>query len=139
MERQIKFRAWDMVAELMIYSDQQYGLYFFEFYDGELGCFYINEKSYSNSIDEPPEPHCDKLNNLMQFTGLHDKDGREIYEGDICENCDWESGTNAYNYIIEVVKYDEDTASFYGWNYNRGGMSCKVIGNIFEHPELKEG
>lgn len=73
---------------------------------------------------------------LMQYTGLKDKNGKEIYEGDICKNGDYESDAHAYNYRIEEVVYNEKEASFSGWNFNEDGMTCEVIGNIYENPEL---
>jgi hypothetical protein len=70
---------------------------------------------------------------IEQFTGLHDKRGKEIYEGDIIE----------YNKNIFVVifKYGAFGYKYFGdfhWlvNYNKDDL--EVIGNIHENPELLE-
>jgi uncharacterized phage protein (TIGR01671 family) len=73
---------------------------------------------------------------LLQYTGLKDKNGVEIYEGDICRNGDWVSDAHTYDYREEEVIYNENEASFSGWNYNEDGMTCEVIGNIYENKEL---
>ena len=74
-----------------------------------------------------------------QFTGLHDKNGKEIYEGDITDD--------GYN-NIGVVKYGNYNCSccegVYGWYVDGGDIrsaECflKVIGNIYENPELLKG
>ena len=73
---------------------------------------------------------------IMQYTGLKDKNGVEIYEGDIIRHLD-------RNYS---VVYDEATASFIlkeandeGWCLGGSGWrEVEVIGNIFENPELLE-
>lgn len=85
-------------------------------------------------VRENPEAY-----HLMQFTGLLDKNGTEIYEGDILNQEDgW----------YRVIEWDEGAAGFIGvaiekdvyekyWN-NLGEMdlSAEVIGNIYENPEL---
>lgn len=77
---------------------------------------------------------------VMQYTGLKDKNGREIYEGDIVE---YENGNAGYgrprheeisrDVIPNLCNHDEyfDDSSWWqtGW----------VIGNVYEHPELLKG
>jgi len=72
---------------------------------------------------------------LMQFTGLHDKNGREIYEGDVVR------GTFGGNYIVEIGKISGggmDTGVIgFGWVMDdQDPEECEVIGNIYEHKEL---
>ena len=69
------------------------------------------------------------------FIGQTDKNGDEIYEGDICENGDWCQDANAYDYRTEEVVYDNNDAMFIGWNPCCDGMTCKIIGSIHD----KEG
>lgn len=67
---------------------------------------------------------------IMQFTGLHDKNGNEIYEGDIIRRLH-----PAYsNEKVETVKWT-NTFSKCGWNI-ASGKNLEVIGNIYENPEL---
>lgn len=114
MNRKIKFRAWD--------KERKEWLSYFELgKNGAITCYEINETQ--NLI-------------IQQYTGLLDKNGKEIYEGDICKNGDWEENANAYNYRIEVVEYIDKEACFRGWNFNIDGMTCEVIGNIYENSDL---
>lgn len=77
---------------------------------------------------------------LMQSTGLVDKEGTEVFEGDILHH----QIQTEYTFI---VKYDEDKGRWYGDGISRTYRIditkeflpyYKVIGNIYENPELLE-
>lgn len=83
---------------------------------------------------------------LMQSTGLKDKNGKEIFEGDIVK---YKSGCNTY---AEEVAYDKNFAVFGVMGANTDIIftfeelfedisikSLEVIGNIYDNPELLEG
>ena len=75
----------------------------------------------------------------MQYTGLKDKNGKEIYEGDIIEhNCVMDQYTGRLH--IETVLFKN--GEFIGakpWEYFDFNDEIKIIGNIYENPELLEG
>lgn len=73
---------------------------------------------------------------LMQYTGLKDKNGKEIYEGDILST----SGKLTEKFPIEIV-WDQANAWYTGRRHNGHEASIwpdsrEVIGNIYENPEL---
>lgn len=79
-----------------------------------------------------------------QYTGLHDKNGREIYEGDIVnvhrvvlspgDKIGWVEYTAQYGYSI---RFGDRRCRQSDWA-NDDGANYEVIGNIFDNPELME-
>lgn len=124
--REIKFRAWDA-------RDQKMTTLI------DLGC---NEEYGTAWLNPGIKALSDNGLNLMQYTGLKDKNGVEIYEGDILKEDEyggyWNPGGETH-----VVEYRE--GGFYPFlDYPIYAQdlpipgSTEVIGNIHENPELLE-
>lgn len=138
--RKAKFRAWDSEADIMVYSDHRtrklYDVYYgFEMNEnGSLECRWEGDFSESHVLDGGT------LDNIMQFTGLKDKNGKEIYEGDVLRDSE----------SIVIVKFvdgefsvDYRTMGGKWRNYGSlfdylGDYEGEVIGNIHDNPDLLE-
>ena|ERR1700685_151618 len=74
---------------------------------------------------------------VMQSTGLNDKDGKEIYEGDILKSC--YNGNHSVVFRRGAFRIEHTAECCKPW---RGGLLCEVdntdivIGNIYQNPEL---
>lgn len=128
--REIKFRAWDVLNGEMIYSDKEEDDYGFRLDNGVV-------KSYIEcvTVDVCGDEYIDYdyIENIMQYTGLKDKNGVEIYEGDIIQTKDfYECGELIFKGKKQIVKNIDcylETNLFID-------ISGEVIGNICENKYL---
>jgi uncharacterized phage protein (TIGR01671 family) len=120
--RDIKFRAWEKSLKQIIQVDN---------IDFEMKL--INTESAWRMFDEIE---------LMQYTGLKDKNDKEIYEGDIVYAC-WYSYEEPLDDITGEVVYSEGKCAFEIWgeeikkmqelnNQGAYAFEIEVIGNIYD-------
>ena len=124
-----EFRAWTEEGEVMYYD-------VYPFKDGTLLLSY-------DGIAFDEVPASDFI--LMQSTGLKDKNGKEIYEGDIVRyECCFESYVEEVIYDDKhcnfgTIDKDEKTFSFDALISDFDVDCFEVVGNKYENPELLEG
>ena len=130
MRREIKFRVWDDInkkfislKERCIYYDiqlQQYGVW----------------NSYGNVTGLI----------IQQYTGLLDKNNREIYEGDILATLSsdnkylsevvWVNGDGRWGFKSINLIHPERSGKTISYNLTYGCSQWRIVGNIYENPEL---
>ena len=105
---------------------------------------YLSSEKYINSPELEGEFLIDPKT-VCQYTGLTDKNGRKIFEGDIVRYTDEVIGKEK----VDEVKYNETHSAFCRLHKGKMGLQylfideciankCEVIGNIFDNPELLE-
>ena len=139
MNRPIKFRVWDKITNRYL---QELGIYYWhipysldgEEITGEANLFGLSELLRHNNFV------------AQQYTGLTDKNGKEIYEGDIVKYKTWtgshDGTTEEHQTQVQFKdgayypRYidDECEDSWYSFKV----YDLEVVGNIFETPHLDE-
>jgi len=130
MNRVLKFRACIPVKDA---GERDYHS------DGKAKMFYQDDqylqsflrRAYMEDCGREHESYISEGFTLLQFTGLTDKNGREIYESDIVR---YKGG------LLRLVEFgtfkDSGVLQYVGWNIDVPSSDYEVIGNGYENPEL---
>ena len=124
MQREIKFRAWDNFFKQMYYFDFENNI---EVRSGHL--WIVHEEGAVSSKSPSIK--------IMQYTGLKDRNDKEIYEGDLVAVADYPNWEGLYKII-----WDEENSMYMIEDaYGDREKLCEfeeylVKGNIYENPEL---
>jgi hypothetical protein len=111
MEREIKFRAYYQKI-----TDNKWVI------EGEYTLKDLTDKGIQ--FDQMRIKWC-------QYTGLKDKNGKEIYEGDLLQR-----EGHDYNHLVKWWDYSAGFNMAWVSDSLRVGMEIEIIGNIYENPEL---
>lgn len=156
MSREIKFRAWDTKYNQILYGGESWKRYP-KWYNVDFitnkGVVIWN-KLANDASQNAFECQQIKMNIeivIMQFTGLLDKNGKEIYEGDVIgydresNDRDWSYGGKTYfpvewDYLraMFIVVFDPNLKAPYSLYdaLRKENIKYKIFGNIYENPEL---
>jgi len=140
--KELKFRAWH--KKLKCWGKSCIGIDFdkLEATFG-LGVRYLY--FHNKEIDELPtalaSEKVDILNAqdkviIVRYTGLKDKNGKKIYEGDIVRYSDRYTAVVVWKHAGFELDFIEKTESLITWYYLPNGDVLEVLGNIYENPEL---
>lgn len=126
--RETKFRAWNKLKKIMVYEDEDNSSVYLDGWcasDVQV----LNQTLNSKFVKDIYE--------FMQYTGLKDKNGKEIYEGDIVKFKMYDGEYENYKIVFRNAEFEainEDDTNFIStdiWN-----VYGEVIGNIYDNPEL---
>lgn len=132
--REIKFRAWDKSQKIMHFD--------FQFWkSGDKGndwiMFISDKQRYSDGVNNP---YFRQQLKIMQFTGLLDKNGKEIFEGDIVQV------TESLKVVFEWLPVHAafmtrrlNTKHMYIDGVIENWPHYEILGNIYKNPELLKG
>jgi uncharacterized phage protein (TIGR01671 family) len=123
--REVKFRAWNTKTNKMISSEKLYSMSAFALEKGLPQDKFIvlpNEEAYP----------------LMQYTGLKDKNGKDIFEGDIVSDVDYEESVIIGNIVFKAGAFYIEWKNFPDSLLFLSEGTCEVIGNIYQNKELFE-
>ena len=119
--RQFKFRVWDKNHKEFLIREL----------DPKYGWVYSRQSTLRcSNLEFLIENTKDYI--VSQFTGLVDKNKKEIFEGDIIEGI---IPNDTKINMREVVKWREEYTGYYPWVIS-SPREVKIIGNIFENPDL---
>jgi uncharacterized phage protein (TIGR01671 family) len=126
--RELKFRAWDNLKKEWLKRK----VYHFNphFNEEGIGEFRLSQHAEGFTI--------------QQYTGLKDKNGKEIYEGDICNagivigDVNYSIGGFylASNPLMEYFKGYPDNMNVLSPDWDYSWIDVEVIGNVMQNPEL---
>src|SRR5258708_30441723 len=112
--REIKFRAWNTDKQTMHTVTKLYA-----------------PNGVCNTMELDGEGAYGDLFPLMQFTGLHDKNGKEIYERDIVKGCPVENGEETL-----TVEWRDGGMRLGYYTDALAGTELEIIGNIYKNTYL---
>jgi uncharacterized phage protein (TIGR01671 family) len=135
--RELKFRAWNKENSEMLYdvNVSWNGKVFREVATKSKNSVVVNKDGHKSEYYEDWDRFVTFNYPVMQFVGLQDKNGQDIYEGDIINLL-------PNNYLC-VVEYNDNEARFslknkngYQGQYTIIASACEVVGNIYENKNL---
>jgi len=130
MNREIKFRAWDKLKHKMM-ETSYFDMWYYTIAEND-------ETGRSRACEcKDQQDYCRANLEIMQFTGLKDTDGKEIYEGDILYTSDLYRKHFVVGYSGRSFElYDNKDGVVF--DPNNDWSEYEVVGNIYENPELLE-